>query len=140
MMWRIPRWNNQWRWGAILYGIVSFIWLGLEDNDAIGAAILGVSLSTLFTFAFLSNRFGGATIPLKVAFPSAIAAGALVGGGSALATALWMFFKNARHTHIYPDFPLTMIADVLALGPTWAIVGAMIALGVLMIWVGLRRF
>lgn len=140
MTWYIPNWSNRWRWLVIVYGLLVFIWLGLEDSNVERASFLGIGSSFLITSYIFINRFGGhrfSTITLLLSF---IGIGALIGSGAALATVCLMFFKNVYHAHIYPDFPTELLADILMRSPLWAFIGALIALGSFMIKVGIRIY
>ena len=56
--------------------------------------------------------------------------GALIGALTALATALLMLFKNLRHGHLFPDYPLDMLLDTLERLPYWSLAGALAGLGI----------
>jgi hypothetical protein len=58
-----------------------------------------------------------------------VAGGALVGAWSLLCVVGLMFFKTAWHSHLVPDYPLPMMAAMLARLPVWAVVGALVGAG-----------
>lgn len=107
----------------LIYGILVFVWLGPEDSliwrpVALGAA--GVLLVALHAGA---QWQGERLLPARCWIPSAAVAGALFGGGTALGAAVLMFFKNALHAHIFPDYPLALILAVLERAPAWSLAG-----------------
>jgi hypothetical protein len=67
-----------------------------------------------------------------------VAALGLAGVCGALASVLLMFLKTAWHSHIFPDYPLPMMAAMAARAPAWAAAGAALALA-LVLWRGLAK-
>jgi hypothetical protein len=64
--------------------------------------------------------------------------GAADGLGTSVATAVLMFFKNARHAHVFPDYPAGMIIAVLERAPLWAAAGALAGLSIGLAWLALQ--
>ncbi len=54
----------------------------------------------------------------------------MTGLGGSVATAGLMFFKNARHAHVFPDYPAGMLLATLERAPMWAAAGGLIGLSV----------
>lgn len=122
------------RWLVILYGLLVFIWLGPEDGAVWPVAALGAAGAVLAALLWLPGRLGGLTlsgshIPVFLAL-----AGALTGLGASLLTAALMLFKNARHSHLFPDYPPAMMGAILERAPIWAAAGGLFGLGLGLIW------
>jgi hypothetical protein len=134
MHFRIPKMDNRARWTAILYGLVIFIWLGFEDSSALPVALLGTGLAGLVVLLSLIGRLGGRMIPARLFTPGLILTGGIVGTGASLSAAMLMFFKNARHAHVFPDYPWPMIAAMLERAPAWALAGMLVGLALALLW------
>jgi hypothetical protein len=50
-----------------------------------------------------------------------------------------MFFKNARHSHLYPDYPPEQLLAMLGRAPIWMLAGAFLGLSLGLGWLALRR-
>jgi hypothetical protein len=52
-----------------------------------------------------------------------------------------MLFKDARHAHLYPDYPPALLGAMLARLPAWSLAGALAVVGIAIILaaVGRRR-
>lgn len=114
------------------YGAILFFWLSIEDQNAFAPALLGGVGAFLIGLRWVLMRIGGKTIQLSTALIGAALWGALVGAGGTAAAAILMFFKTAWHAHIFPDYPLPMIAEMLARSPAWALAGALAALAIIL--------
>jgi hypothetical protein len=114
-------------------GIIAFIWLGFEDNSTLSVAVLGTLLSVLSLL--MAIRTYGPHTPLasRIWIPGVILSGALIGAGAVLFTVILMFFKTAWHSHAFPDYPVPLMAAMLARLPLWTIGGACIGAG-LALW------
>jgi hypothetical protein len=111
-------------------GIIAFIWLGFEDNSTLSVAVLGALLSVLSLLMVI--RTYGPHIPLasRIWIPGFILLGALMGAGAVLFTVILMFFKTAWHSHAFPDYPVPLMAAMLARLPLWTMGGGCIGAGV----------
>jgi hypothetical protein len=127
------------RWFAIVYGLVVFFWLSLEDITIWPAVGLGVGLSTLISVSLITSKMGGCTVPKRRLPLLLLGLGALTGAGSSVAAVTLMFFKNARHAHVFPDFPAGLMLDVLVRAPIWGLAGGLIGLSLGLVWWTLRE-
>lgn len=128
------------RWAVILWALAAFIWLGPEDESSVPVVLLSLTGALIPVMGWISRNSGGwiNADQRAVLFLLALA-GTATGAGTSLLTAVLMVFKNARHAHLVPDFPASMIGDVLALAPVWALSGALAGLGSGIIWMMLTR-
>jgi len=111
-------------------GILAFIWLGFEDNSTLSVAVLGTLLSVLSSL--MAIRTYGPRTPLapRLWLPGFVLSGAIMGGGATVMTVILMFFKTAWHGHAFPDYPVPLMAAMLARLPLWMMGGACIGAGV----------
>lgn len=114
------------RWLALLTllsGLITFVWLSLEENGILSVTVMGVCLALLSVTHMLYTYavFGGLRRGVRYAL-----IGALSGGGAALAAAGLMFLKTAIHAHAVPDYPLATILGMAARTPIWAAAGALL--------------
>lgn len=134
MSWHIPPRPLWLRWLLILVSGAIFFWTGVED-DRIGIA---VTLGTLFCGVILAHWLTGA-LTIRVLHDDQIWMawaffGALTGGGGIVTAVIIMAFKDARHAHPFPDYPIGLLADLIARAPVWALAGAFVGLGVYAAW------
>jgi hypothetical protein len=125
------------RWLLIACGITVFLWLGNEDTATWPVAALGLAGGALLTAWWLWPYSKAPLTPPSLLAAAALA-GALAGVCGALASVLLMFLKTAWHSHIFPDYPLPMMAAMAARAPAWAAAGAALALA-LVLWRGLAK-
>ncbi len=118
--------NKLWRGILVLVGIAILVWSGVEDNDAMLAAALGLLTATAASMNLLHSRAGSRAV--NVMFAAMV--GLLTGGLSSLATAALMLFKDLRHGHVFPDYPPEMIMAVLKRLPPWAFAGGLAGIGI----------
>lgn len=98
--------------------------MSVEDTSVVPPVALGLSISLLIAaFQLKKNE------SLRSGLLVAALVGAIVGLGTAFAAALLMLVKTGWHAHIFPDYPLGMILDVLRRAPAWALAGGLIGLG-----------
>ncbi|MFP4322963.1 MAG: hypothetical protein ACLFTK_10970 [Anaerolineales bacterium] len=109
---------------ALGYGAVVLVWLTPEDRTVWPVVILGSGLGALLG-GLAVLRWGGGTI-LRPAqwIPGLVLGGALVGVLAVWSTISLMIFKNAWHSHAYPDFPTSLIVDMAARTLPWSVAGA----------------
>ncbi|GAB4519947.1 MAG: hypothetical protein OHK0046_29570 [Anaerolineae bacterium] len=129
-----PKAGRHLRWLVILYGLIVFFWLGPEDNHLWPVVLLGTAGAALAVFLWAARRLGGQHLSGRGALLLLAAMGTVIGLGSSLTTALLMFFKNARHAHLFLDYPLEMIGAILSRAPLWGLVGGLIGLGLGLVW------
>jgi len=114
----------------VLTGIAILLWSGLEDRDARGVTALGFLSAASFTLYLLTAGRGHRWSARRRGLSFAMLSGALIGAMTALASALLMLFKNLRHGHLFPDYPLDMLLATLERLPYWALAGALAGLGI----------
>lgn len=131
----IPRADRLTRRLLIIAGLVVLVWSGFEDNGVIGVAILGWLLAILGAIVLITSRFAGFAMTRSTLIKLSPLIGAIVGAMSTLVVVALMLFKDARHAHIFPDYPPQMMLDMLTRLPSWTISGALISLGVCLLWV-----
>ncbi len=124
---------------GIGYGAILFVWLALEDQNALAPAVLGAVGAMLFGLRWILMRMGGKPIHTQTAVIGAILWGAAAGAGGAGMAAILMFFKTAWHAHVFPDYPLPMIIEMLGRSPAWAASGALGALAVIVFRLAARK-
>ena len=133
----LPKWNARARWLSIVYGVVIFFWLGVEDNDVIGVTVLGMAGAVLLVWSVVSRvdislttqagRYIG--LPLQTGV-----IGGSLGVTTSVATAVLMLAKDVRHAHAFPDYPPAMIGDMLERAPLWGLAGMLIGLSAGLLW------
>ncbi|MBC8097987.1 MAG: hypothetical protein H7Y11_00965 [Armatimonadetes bacterium] len=126
----LPAYPAALRWLMILCGIAIFIWLSPEDNSVLPVVLLSAVVTAVSMTHGVLRRWGGQTIAARYSWVLLPLWGAVLGGGTSLLTAVLMVLKDARHAHLYPDYPLTLITGMLARAPIWAVAGALAAFGV----------
>lgn len=133
MMFTIPSFNYINRLLIIITGITLLFWSGLEDNQVTTVVILGWVLAGFTTFSLIQSRFGGQSIQPNTLVKLAPIIGATIGALASLITALLMLFKDVRHGHIFPDYPPQLMIAILERLPIWAISGALVLFGVILL-------
>ena len=136
---RLPRPGRRSRLLALMYGTAVFVWLSLEDVSVWPAAVFGTLLAILISVLVVLDKLGGRWIPAGRVPLLGIAGGAVAGLGSSVGIAALMFFKNARHAHLFPDYPAPQMLAVLERAPLWAIAGGLTGLSLGLGWLALRR-
>ncbi len=134
----IPQRGRRTRLILLVTGTAVFIWSGVEDSTVLPVTVFGTGLSLLTLAAWLMGRCGGRTLDARYVPPVVMAFGGSVGLGASVWTALLMFFKDARHAHIFPDYPLPLILAILERAPLWAVAGGLIGLAVGLLWLSSR--
>ena len=134
----IPRAGRWSRLIALGLGISLFFWLSLEDTTTWPVIMYGLALSLLIILLVTLDKLGGKVVAVRYILPLSTGLGILVGLGTSVAVAGLMFFKNARHGHLFPDYPAEMMIAVLQRGPGWALAGGFIGLSLALGWLALR--
>jgi hypothetical protein len=135
---RIPAAGPRARLIALAYGGGLMLWLSLEENSVAAAAALGLGLAALMLVLTTADKLGGRRIAAHAVPLAGALLGAAIGLGAAVASAGLMFFKNALHAHVFPDYPPGLIGALLGRGPAWTLAGALLGLGAGLAWLALR--
>jgi hypothetical protein len=117
---------------TVLFGIGVFMWLSPDEQGWL-VIPLGIGMATLIaihTVFRLGTRWQDRAISVRWVRIGVVALGALIGGGSAITTALLMLFKSALHNHVFPDYPLIVVLGILQRLPLWSLAGVLIGLAV----------
>jgi hypothetical protein len=133
----IPGHSGWTRLLAIIYGLVVFFWMGPEDNTVWPVALLGAVGSSLTVLLWTLGRLGGRDILARHLPLLSGLMGAASGLGAGVLSALLMLFKNARHAHLFPDYPAGLLGAMIALSPAWALAGGLIGAGCGLVWLAL---
>lgn len=139
MNWTVPPRTLWLRWNAIACAVAIFIWSTPEEDRLIYPALLGTWLAVSLLWNWVSNRYAGRTLHGTRLLVAAAWFGAVTGAVSSLCAVLLMLFKDARHAHLYPDYPPALLGAMLARLPAWSLAGALAAVGVAMLLSALRR-
>lgn len=141
MRWTIPPRLLWQRWNAIACAIAIFIWSTPEEDRLIFPALLGTWLAVTLLWRGVVNRFSGRTLHGHRLLIAAALFGAASGALSSICAVLLMLFKDARHAHLYPDYPPALLGAMLARLPAWSLAGALAVVGIAIILaaVGRRR-
>lgn len=122
----MPPFGDQHRYLAIFYGVVVLIWLTTESAHVLLTTLLGLGLALLIVILSALYRLGGRCYTARWWIPTFIVGGILVGALTPLTTFLLMLFKNVQHSHLYPDFPNSVMFGIVGRAPIWAIAGGLI--------------
>jgi hypothetical protein len=136
----IPHVGRRLRIIGLLYGFGLFLWMSVEDNAVWPVTLFGFGLSALMAALTFLDKLGGKKLPVRVLLPVVITSGALVGLGTAIATAVLMFFKNALHAHMFWDYPPGLILAIVRRAFAWASAGALVGLGLTLGWLALSSY
>ncbi len=114
---------------AVVAGVAILLWSSVEDSDARAVAGLGALTALSLSLALMKPHQAGRWRPGQL--PAlCLLLGALTGALAGLTTPLLMLFKNLRHAHIFPDYPLPMTLAILERLPPWALAGALAGFGI----------
>jgi hypothetical protein len=134
----IMRTSNRLRLALLGVGILTFLWLGFEDNTTLSVTILGTLIGILVVLTTIRTYAPRIPLSIRVWLPGFVLTGALMGGCAVVFTITLMFFKTAWHSHAFPDYPVPLMADMLTRLPLWMLAGAVIGAG-LGLWRWTRR-
>jgi len=136
---KLPARGRKARWLAIVYGLILFLWLNPEDYSVWPVTLLGTVLSALIIVLWTLGKIGGKEVSTRMMLPGAILLGATIGIGASVITAALMFFKNARHAHLFLDFPPGQMLAILERAPIWGLAGGLTGLALALIWLALKN-
>lgn len=139
MIWTLPHRTLWWRWNAIACAIAILVWSTPEEDRLIFPALLGVWLAVSIVWRTLTNRFAGQTLRGVRLIAAAALSGAASGALSSICAVLLMIFKDARHAHLYPEYPPVLLGAMLARLPAWTLAGLLLALGLILCLSTLRQ-
>ena len=137
---RVPSPGRRARLLTLAYGFTLFGWFSLEDLTVWPVTLFGFGLATLIILYSLSGKIGGKIIAAAYIPVLGGLTGSLIGIGSSVVVAGLMFFKNARHAHLYPDYPVEMILAMLERAPAWAIAGVLLGLSLGLGWLAWGKY
>lgn len=123
---KIPLYTDWHTYAALFYGVILMIWMSSENTNMILTSLLGLGITIVVGSLSILKRFGGRSVQLRIWFPGLIGLGTLMGAGTTLMTFVLMVFKNGQHGHLVPDFPGTMVVDLLARLPSWTLAGGLL--------------
>jgi hypothetical protein len=135
---KLPTRGKQFRNIALLYGVIVFLWIPVEDFQTLPVVIFGTGLALMLLLGWILGRLGGKTIPIGYLPIAAALVGAVAGLGAVIATVGLMFFKTSLHAHVFPDYLPTQMLAMLERAPMWTIVGALIGLGLSLLHLALQ--
>lgn len=138
-MLHIPAGGRKTRWLILFYGMAVFLWLGPEDTSIIPVTLLGGGLSALIVFVWTLHKAGGSAIPARWVPVIAMVLGGATGLGASAFTVGLMFFKNARHAHVFLDYPVGLMLAIVERAPVWAAAGGLLGLAVSLLWLARRE-
>ncbi|RMG83411.1 MAG: hypothetical protein D6712_13025 [Chloroflexi bacterium] len=126
------------RYIVIFYGIALFIWLGFESDDIYTPIVFGAVMVVLIIWQIMNKLAIQTTVKPQRLFSLGAGAGAVAGASVNIFAALIMLFKDVRHGHTFPDYPLMLIVDFVARLPIWALAGGLIGLAIVLVWLAIR--
>lgn len=126
MTFTVPKFQNKHRLMAIAYGALVLAWLTPEDNTVIIVSVLGWGLSCLLVMLAVVRWLGGRTFSPSQAAAGMVIAGIAVGFGAVWCTMGLMIFKNAWHSHAYPDFATTVVVGIGRRLLAWTTAGGLL--------------
>lgn len=124
----VPAHNRRHTLFAIAYGAVLLAWLTPEDTTLVIVSALGTGLSALLVSLAVMRWLGGQTLAPQQWVPGLIALGTGIGFGAVWCTIGLMVFKNAWHSHAYPDFSATIVVGIANRAVLWSIAGGLCGL------------
>lgn len=130
----IPRRGPRLTLLALGWGALILIWLSVEDSGVGAVSGLGAGLALVISTLATVNKWGGRAYPRSWLLPSLAIGGGLTGILSSGTTALLMVIKNAAHSHMTVDYPLTIVTATLARTPAWGAAGMLMGVGAALLW------
>jgi hypothetical protein len=135
----IPARTLAMRWNAIACALTIFVWSTPEDDRVAPAVALGMWLALTVMSSWVAGRFAGRTLRGARLGAALAVFGSVTGAAVSISTVLLMVFKDARHAHMYPDFPPTLLGGILLRLPAWTVAGGFAGLGVALVLMALSR-
>lgn len=120
--------------------VTTLLWLGIEDTSLLPPILLALGLTVSVGYRMLLYLRGGHVYEWKKAITGGMLLGALGGFGTTVVTVLLMFLKTAMHSHAYPDYPPQVMAAVFMRAPAWTATGALVGLGIVLLWIGATAY
>jgi hypothetical protein len=139
MNWTIPRRTLWLRRNMIACAVAIFIWSTPEEDRLAFPALLGAWLAVSLLWRWLISRYSGRTLQGIHLIFSAALFGAASGAFASICAVLLMLFKDARHAHLFPDYPPPVLGAVLARLPAWSLAGMLAAVGAALLLSALYR-
>lgn len=126
MLLKIPTQRRQHTFLTFGYGAILLVWLSIEDSTVLLVSLLGAGLATLLVSLTVMRWWGGRVLTAGQWLPAALLYGGVIGFTAIWCTVGLMVFKNAWHSHAYPDFPTVIVTGMTARLLPWTIAGSLI--------------
>lgn len=139
MKWTVPARTLWLRWNAILCALAIFIWSTPEEDRLVFPALLGAWLAVSLLWRGVIIRYAGRTLHGTRLLIAASLFGAASGALTNICALLLMLFKDARHAHLYPDYPPAMLGGMLARLPAWTLAGMLAGVGMVLLFSAFRQ-
>lgn len=126
---QIPQPKRKFRWFTLLYALGLLVWFSFEDDSVRSVTLWGLGFAALLVMNWLPKQT--ALPPIRPAYLPLVtsAFGLMFGLVTNVSTVTLMFFKNALHAHLFPDYPPALMLALLSQAPAWALSGALVGLG-----------
>ncbi len=122
------------KWLLGIWVVYTAVWIPLE-----GALVQVVIMGTVTAILLLGHGWqrwlGGKVLGRGMGVGITAVSGAIIGGGSAVLSLIFMAVKTGLHAH-GPEFSQAEIEWVWHLLPLWTAVGFLVGLGGGLIWAG----
>ena len=139
MNWTIPPRTLWLRWNTIACAVAIFIWSTPEEDRLIFPALLGAWLAVSLLWHSVSSRYSGRLLRGAGLIVAAALFGLASGAFASVCAVGLMLFKDARHAHMYPDYPPAILGAMLARLPIWSLAGMLAAVGAAILLSALRQ-
>ena len=124
--------KNRLRIFTIIVATLTLLWSGTEDTNMQTTVGLGLVWAVLVVI-WMSHRVRSDAFATKFIVPTLFG---IIGFLAPTIGVGLMFFKNARHAHPFPDYPLPLMVASLRAIPIWVLAGTLFGIGVLFaLWV-----
>src|SRR5690606_5341653 len=127
------------RWNMIACAVAIFIWSTPEEDRPLYPALLGAWLAVSLVWRWMTGRYAGLNLKGSRLIAAAALFGVACGALSSICAVLLMLFKDARHAHLYPDYPPALLGAMLARLPAWSLAGMLAAIGTVLLLSAFRR-
>lgn len=134
----LPQPQRKFRWMALLYAAGLLVWFSFEDDSPRSVILLGLGAAALMLGGWAYRQPALPAIrPVMLPLVGS-ATGLLLGLLTSVNSAGLMFFKDALHAHLFPDYPPGLMLAVLSYAPLWALSGLLCGLGGALLYLAVR--